>query len=79
MRWLNLIYKESGFDYDLKINLDLYRLKHLIHNKYEMGFLSLWNGGFKCERNSLEYTALEKNFWDWILSLNFNFSIYEDI
>mgnify|MGYP001499876496 CR=1 FL=1 len=70
---LNLIYKESDFDYDLKINLDLYRLKHLIYNKYEMGFLSLWNGGFKCERNSIEYTALEKNFWDWILSLNFNF------
>lgn len=59
--------------YDLYIYLDLYRLKHLIDNKYAMGFLSLWNGGFKCKRESLEYNPIEKKFWRWVRAVNLSF------
>lgn len=59
--------------YDLCIYLDLYRLKHLIDNKYAMGFLSLWNGGFKCKRESLEYNPVEKKFWRWVRAVNLSF------
>ena len=31
-----------------------------------MGFLGLWNGGFKCYRENLNYNPLEKKFWRWI-------------
>ena len=53
--------------YDLFIHLDLYRVKHLINNNYAMGFMSLWNGGFKCSRDSLEYKPIEQNFWKWLM------------
>ena len=56
----------DDLEYDLYISLDLYRLKHLINNDYAMGFLSLWNGGFKCKRKSLEYNPIEKKFWRWV-------------
>ncbi len=59
--------------YDLCIYLDLYRLKHLINNNYAMGFLSLWNGGFKCKRDSLEYNPIEKKFWRWVRAVNLSF------
>ena len=29
-----------------------------------MGFMSLWNGGFKCSRDSLEYKPIEKKSED---------------
>jgi hypothetical protein len=57
----------DDLQYDLIIHLDLYRLKHLINNNYAMGFMSLWNGGFKCSRNNLEYKSIEKNFWKWLV------------
>tara|TARA_B100000767_G_scaffold32688_1_gene27923 strand:+ start:22681 stop:23997 length:1317 start_codon:yes stop_codon:yes gene_type:complete len=63
---IEVIESADGLEYDLYIYLDLYRLKHLINNDYAMGFLSLWNGGFKCKRNSLEYNPIEKKFWRWV-------------
>ena len=50
----------DDFKYDLFIHLDLYRVKHLINNNYPLSFMSLWNGGFKCSRDSLEYNPIEK-------------------
>ena len=38
-----------------------------------MGFLSLWNGGFKCKRESLEYNPIEKKFWRWVRAVNLSF------
>ena len=57
----------DGLKYDLFIHLDLYRVKHLINNNYALGFMSLWNGGFKCSRDSLEYKPIEQNFWKWLM------------
>ena len=57
--------------YNLVIEIDLYRIKHLFEKKYAMGFMSLWNGGFRCERKA-NYTSKEKFFWQWIFNLNFD-------
>mgnify|MGYP001445174516 CR=1 FL=1 len=69
----SLKYTDDVKDHDLFIFLDLYRLKHLVNGDYAMGFLSLWNGGFKCQRKSMEYNPIEKKFWRWVRTVNLSF------
>ena len=56
---------------NLKINIESSKIRNLLKKKYPMNFLTFHNGGYTCERSTMNLTENEKKYWNWINNLDF--------
>ena len=56
---------------NLKINIESSKVRNLLNKKYPMNFLTFHNGGYTCERSTMNLTENEKKYWNWINNLDF--------
>ena len=73
--WHNLPNKTSENyneeKYDLRLELQSYRLQRWARNDYPMGGQTIRNGSVRCHRYTDEYTKNEDNYWDLTSKINF--------
>ena len=65
------IYRELKRKTDLSIDIESYKIRNLLNNKYPMNFLTFHNGGYTCERANMDLSEDEKKYWSWINNLSF--------
>ncbi|MBN4016349.1 MBL fold metallo-hydrolase [Rhodospirillaceae bacterium AH-315-P19] len=61
--------EDDAWSYDLRIDVQAFRLRRLAHGDYPMGFLTLQNGGLRFHRHEDELTPSERAYWQTLLRL----------
>lgn len=56
---------------NLKINIESSKIRNLLKKKYPMNFLTFHNGGYTCERSTMNLSKNESKYWNWINNLDF--------
>ena len=63
--------KSKNIRPNLKVNIESYKIRNLLNKRYPMNFLTFHNGGYTCERSTMQLTINEKKYWNWINNLDF--------
>jgi hypothetical protein len=68
---INLINGNNKSKINLIIEIESSKIRNLVLNKYPMNFMTFHNGGYMCERKTMNLTENEKKYWGWINNLDF--------